>query len=215
LFVLLHGAKALNKAVPLKPWDDQQIVDPNIEYPYVIYCTESIRSILEAFLLASREDQLIAEALSIPHEEVCQYRHLFFDTSVFRTDLELIAFMQSVPEDNPHKSLYRIAFNQGLGGLRWNFCRDKGLVNPEEVIRTIMTDNFYRSLEHRGQRITGKVAKEAARLAKLSLECARVLVGEDAPKQGDVEALRFRFEQNRQNKTLHDLESQGIEEVLH
>lgn len=216
LFVLLHGPKALNATTPLRPWEEGCVVDPSIEYPYQVFQIPECRTILESFLLATNNDFEIHEALHMPVEEVGIYRELFFDTTLFKTELELIIFLRTVPDQEENKKLYRVAFHQGLGALRWNLCRDKGTINPEDVIRTVMTDTFYRSLEHRGVALTHKLAKEASNYARISLECARTLVKDRNPGDSDIEDLRIKFEEAKQNRTVHELKAEmGGEEVMH
>ena len=118
LYVVIHGTEALNKAVPLRPWDESSIIDPRLAYPYSIFDNPKLKGILEAFLVASPDDSEVSESLAMDIDEVATYRSLFFDTRVFRTELERIAFLSEIPESNPTKKLYRIAFHQGLGALR-------------------------------------------------------------------------------------------------
>lgn len=215
LFVALHGAEELNKLTVHRPWGADNIVDPSLTYPLGVFRTEETRPVMEAFLLATPADHEVGQALGMNTDEVSIYRSLFFDTEVFRTDLELIVFMQGIPEDDPYKKMYKIAFHQGIGALRWQFCRDKGTVEAETVIKTVMTDAFYRSLEHRGMPITSKVAKEASRLAKLSLDCAK-LITDNEVGGGDDTGLSFKFEQVRKNRSVNDLiQDTGTSEVLH
>lgn len=214
LYVLLHGEKELNKAVPRRPWDSGSKVDPSVQYPYGVFCTPEVRAVLEAFLIASDDNAQISEAIAMPAEEIDIYRTLFFDTSTFHTDLELIIFLQKIPDENDSKALYKIAFHQGLGALRWQFCRDKGQVAPEIVMRSIMTDSYYRSLEHRGQQITSKIAKEASRSARTAMDCARVLLA-DQTGNTDAEDLRIKFEQARKNRTIEQHLEVNPNEILH
>jgi hypothetical protein len=208
----LHGIVELNKVCPLRQWTADEKVDPLINYPILVYKTDSIRSILEAFLIASDNDFAVSEAIAMPPEEVSFYRSIFFDTTVFRTELELIVFMQEIPEDHPYKAYYRIAYHQGLGALQWQFCRKKGEVPAADVVKTLMTDSYFRSMEHRGQLITGKLAREAAKYAKISLECARALLGNDMFRDEDAENLRIKFEEARGNRTVEDI---GADKVVH
>lgn len=214
LYMLLHGEEELNKALPLRPWPKGQPIDASVQYPYGVFCTLEVRSVLEAFLIASDNNAQICDALAMPAEEIDIYRQLFFDTSTFRTDLELMVFLQGIPEDAGHKKLYKIAFHQGLGALRWQFCRDKGEVAPDLVVRSVMTDSYYRSLEHRGQPLTSKTAKEATRLARTAMDCARVLMAEGG-SSGDTNDLRIKFEQARKNRTIEQLQQISPGEILH
>jgi len=214
LFVLLHGGPALTALTPLRPWTDSCLIDPSVKYPFEVYSREATRGVMEAFLIASDEDHSIGDALEMPYDEVSAYRTLFFDTRVFATDLDLIVFMQQIPEDAPAKALYKIAFHQGLGALRWQFCRKKGEVQPGDVVRTLMTDSFFRSLEHRGQSITSKAAKEAGRMANNALTAARVLLNDVDAVDNDIESLRMKFEEIKRNRTVDDFAKAG-EEIVH
>ena len=216
LFVQLHGAEALNQMLPLKPWDKTATLDPTLSYPWMIFNTAEVRYVLEAFLLATDDDYQIHASLRIPIEELGAYRALFFDTTVFRTDLELIVFLKTLSDTEDAKKLYRIAFHQGIGALRWHLCRDKGEVEAEDVLKSVMTDAYYRSMEHRGVSITHKLVKEASNYARLSLECARTLVRDRSPGHADIEDLRIRFEEARKIRTVQDLKAEmGGEEVMH
>lgn len=212
LYVALHGKDALNKVVPFRPWSEDQEVDTLVHYPMNVFRSDAIRNILEAFLIASKNDFSVAEALAMPPEEVNFYREIFFDTSVFKTELEVMVFMQEIPEDHPAKPYYRIAYHQGLGALQWHFCRNKGEVGAPEVVKTLMTDSYFRSMEHRGQLITGKLAREAAKYAKISLECARALLGNNDFIDEAAEDLRIKFETARGNRTVEDI---GADKVVH
>jgi hypothetical protein len=84
---------------------------------------------------------------------------------------------------------------------------------PEEIIKTLMTDTYYRALEHRGLPITGKVAKEALKLARVSMDCAKTLInGGPSLSEEDANSLKVQFEQVRKNRTIADL---GDTEILH
>lgn len=216
LFVQIHGSNVLNKLLPLRPWDTKTMLDPSIEYPWLVFNMPEVRAILEAFLLATDNDYEIYSALRMPADEVTAYRKLFFDTTVFRTDLELIVFLRKFTDTEATKKLYRIAFHQGVGALRWHLCRDKGAIDPEDVVKTVMTDAFYRALEHRGTPLANTLTREASNYARLSLECARTLLRDRSPGHADIEDLRIRFEEARKTRTVHDLKLEtGGEEVLH
>jgi hypothetical protein len=214
LFVLLHGGPALTALTPHRPWAAGTLLDPSMKYPYEVFKNDATRGVIEAFLIASEEDNVVGTALDMPAEEVNAYRQLFFDTTTFVTDLDLMVYMQNIPEDSPVKPLYKIAFHQGIGALRWQFCRNKGEIQPADVVRTVMTDSYFRSLEHRGQPITSKAAKEAGRMASTALVAARVLLQDHETGNDDIESLRMKFEEIKKNRTVEDFSNAG-EELLH
>jgi hypothetical protein len=73
-----------------------------------------------------------------------------------------------------------------------------------------MVDNYYRSLEHRGMAVTSKVAKEAAKLAKVSADCAKTLIARSEMQLDQIESLRFKFESAGPNRSHED-----VGEILH
>jgi len=219
LYVALHGADTLNTLTPNRPWAADQVPEPDLEYPLFIFKNIRLRALLEAFLLSTDKVFEISEALAMSPNEISAYKNLFFDTSVFRTELELIVFLQSFPVDSEEVKYYKVAYHQGFGALKWHFCRDKGVVTPENVVKTIMTDAFYRSLEHRGLSITSKTAKEAAKLAKVSLDCARTLMAEATMMDSNPDSLRILFDEVKDNRKLDDFEensdNMGGMEIIH
>jgi hypothetical protein len=216
LFVELHGVEELNKLLPHKPWRENTKQPSTFNYPYNVFRNEDTRAVLEAFLLSNTNDQDIAKAIAMEPEEVGQYRYLFFDTSVFHSDLELIVFIQDIPDDFKYKELFKIGFHQGFKALRWQFCRDKGDISIEEVLRTQMLDAHFRAIEHRGKAITGKIPKEARNYARFAISCAKTLQSiQDADHlDDDEESLRIKFKNAESNRTILDI-ANDPSEVLH
>lgn len=215
LYVVLHGVKKLNKKTPLKPWQENQIISDETKYAYDIFCTQELRSLLEAFLLATTDDYEIHQATGVTVDEIQHYRHLFFDTTVFRNDLDIIAFLRNIPDDEPTKELYKMAFHQGFGALRWTYCRDKGGIDADTALKTILSDSYFQYLTNRGKPLTSKVAKEARDIAKTAISCVQTLHNkpeEDKTKE-DSTGLKFMFESARPNKTLSQVQKDGTKVV--
>jgi len=213
LYVTLHGEKALNKVTPLRKWGTEEDLDPSLAYPINVFRDATTRAVLEAFLLATNDNNYVSLALAMPAEEVDIYRKLFFDTSVFRTDLDIMVYLNQLPEDSSELRLYKIAYHQGVESLRWHFCRDKGVADPDAVMRTVMTDSYYRYLEHRGLPATHTLAKEAMKNSKVALDCAKTLA--ENTVNADTEGLQIKFEEVRRNRTVEQLMETGISEILH
>jgi len=216
LYVLIHGVRELNKKTPLKKWKKEQKIPEEIKYVYDVYQTTELKSLLESFLLSTVDDYEIYKATGVTVEESQTYRHLFFDTEVFRNDLDIIAFLKSIPDTAPTKELYKIAFHQGFGALRWNYCRDKGEIGADEAMQTILSDSYYQFLSNRGKPLTSKIAKEARDIAKIAISCIQTLnTNKEGPSVGDEEkSLRFMFDTARPNKTVNEMEKDG-KRVVH
>lgn len=213
IYYLIHGADTFNKDLPLKTWDPAQVYDPVALYCWEIYNNLNLKNIFEAFLFSTVDDNQVHESLGVDLDEIGFYREIFFDATVFKNDLERISWIQTIPEDSPHKELYRIAFNQGFAALRWHYCRDKGSVTPDEAEQIVLTDSLMQYLSHRGKPLTNKVAKEARNLSRIIIDTVRTMRSKNMSNEMPVtsEALRFRFEQIRTQRTITDLKNDGIE----
>jgi hypothetical protein len=213
LYVLLHGEKIFNQDLPLKPWDSKQVLDPTSYYAWEIFTNPGLKNIFEAFLFACPDDELIYESLGVNPDEISFYRTMLFDTTAFRNDLERISWIQTIPESEPHKEYFKMAFNQGFVALRWHYCRSKGEVTPEEAEQTVLTDSYVQYLSHRGKSLTNKTAKEARSLSKVIIDTVKTIRSKDtlSDMPGNADTIRFKFEQLRVTRTVEDLKGEGIE----
>lgn len=213
LYVLMHGEENFKVDLPLKPWDSNQVIDPTSLYAWEIFNNQALKHIFEAFLFSTADDSQVYESLGVDLDEIAFYREVFFDTEVLRNDLERISWIQAIPETNTYKELYQVAFNQGFAALRWHYCRNKGSISAEEAEQIVLTDSVIQYLSHRGKPLTNKVAREARNLSKIIIDTIRTMRSKNLPDQMPVtsEGLRFRFEQIRSNRTLSDLNKDGIE----
>lgn len=209
----MHGEKAFNEDIPLKPWDKAQVLDPTSYYAWEIFSNKALKGIFEAFLFSTADNELIYESLGVNTDEISFYRNYFFDTEAFRNDLERISWVQAIPETDPYKELFKMAFNQGFAALRWHYCRSKGEVTPEEAEQTVLMDSYVQYLSHRGKPLTNKVAKEARNLGRTIIDTVKTIRAKNVMGEmpGSSEAIRFKFEQLRTTRTVEDLKSEGIE----
>jgi hypothetical protein len=209
----MHGETIFNEDLPLKQWDPAQVIDPTALYAWEVFSNPALKHIFEAFLFATPDDSQIYESLGVDMDEVTFYRQIFFDVEVFRNDLERIAWVQTIPESNNYKDLYQVAFNQGFAALRWHYCRSKGSVSADEAEQIVLTDSVIQYLSHRGKPLTNKAAKEARNLSRIIIDTVRTMRAKTIPEGMPTtsEGLRFKFEQIRINRTLSELNKDGIE----
>ncbi len=66
----------------------------DVQYAYDIYVDEYKREVLESFILAGGNDEVVFEILKIPVKVVAAYRYIFFDTDVFRDELDRESYAQ-------------------------------------------------------------------------------------------------------------------------
>ena len=213
LFVLLHGAARLNELVPLKPWSDSATVDDCLREAWDLYSVHEQRVYLEACLFSTEDNAAIASSFRANEETVQYYRLCFFDTSVFTTGFSEIPYLASLPDNTLEKQLMTIAFHGGFGALRFHFSRDKGLISEEEVLRTTMTDAYYRSQAHRGRALTHKATKEALKWAHTAITCGKMLMKEESTGQSSGD-IAFKFKHEQTTTSIHQLETDGVK-VIH
>jgi len=215
IYVLLHGKKVFDADIPHNPWDDSQELEPDAVYSWEVFNNLGLRSIFESFLFSTDNDRLVEDSLGVSATTVGIYREIFFDTTVFKNDLERIAWLQTVPDEDVAKEAYKTAFHQGFAALRWHYCRDKGRVSLEEAEYTVLTDSYVQYLSHRGKSLTGRTAREARNLSKVVLESIKTIRSKsDLGDNESAESLRFKFKETRKTATIDELNAEGIE-VMH
>lgn len=213
LVVLLHGEETLNKLVPLKPWRKGTPTDSTLEYALDLYLLEEQRAYIEASLICCDDNALIAKAFKFDEEEVQYYRHCFFDTSVFRNYAHTIHYIRTLPDESFGKQLISMGFHNGFGAIRYHFTPNKELVGEDEVLRTTMTDAYYRSQAHRGRPLTSKAAKESLKWAHTAIACSKMLLRDETPQQSAGD-LKFKFVEGQKTTDIRNLEDAGIK-VIH
>lgn len=212
--VLLHGPEEFNKFVPMKPWKDGTPIDPKLEYALDLYLTVDQRPYIEASLMSCEDNEIIARSFHFDVEEVQYYRHLFFDTTVFRNLVQKFAYIRDkVPEETLAKQLFEMAYNNGFGAIRYHFTPNKELIDEEEVLRMTMTDAYFRAQAHRGRPLTHKITKESLKWAQTAVTCSKMLMKDDGPTQGPSD-FKFKFTEGTPTTDINKLETKGIK-VLH
>lgn len=212
IVVLLHGEEALNELTPLRPWREGTAINEFLVYATSLYQTLAQRPYIEASLISTEDDEIIAKSFKFAQEEVEYYRNYFFDTNVFRNRVQIVSYIAGLPEDSMDKQLMSLAYNNGFGALRYHFTPDKELIDETEVLRTTMTDAFYRSQAHRGRPLTSKASKESLRWAQTAVTCSKMLMKDEA-NPATTKDIEFKFVEGSANLDIHTLENEGIKVV--
>jgi len=211
----MHGEDVFNTDIPHKPWPTSQEIDATASYAWYINANTALKGIFEAFLFASTDNFKVSQALGVDTDEIGFYREIFFDTAVFRNDLECMSWLQTVSDESSSKELLKMAYHQGFEALQWTYCRNKGEISADDAERTVLTDSFVQYLSHRGKPLNGKTAKEARNLSKVILESVKTIRSRtEMGDQNSAQSLRFKFKQAGNTKTVDELKGKGIE-VLH
>lgn len=129
-------------------------------YAKDIYDNDYKSEVIEAFLLAGAKNNDVAAVLRVPAQVVNVYRFLFFDTEVFKDELDVEAYAQGYGESEFGKEIKVCAVTLGIDYLRYRFGRNK----KHDIS---MVDALSSMIE------TGYVLSKATRLNPLDSNSAR------------------------------------------
>lgn len=147
-------------------------------YATEIYNKPIERYVLNAFLLAGAEDKQLEFHLRIPIDVTAIYRHLFFDLTQFRDELDILSWVSEKEYGEGSRKeveLLKQALLGGLDSLLWVYSRNKEELNPRKVLESIMADAYFRAKIHRSAPIGSKVAKEAQAYMATALKAGDIL----------------------------------------
>ena len=159
-------------------------------YAWDLYENPNHRVVVDAFMLATTDFDVISKALGIPVDVLSAYAYLFLDTKALRNRLELLSFVAAYDGDAPAKELVKTAVTVGLEYLLWLHGVAPEL-DPRTVVRRTMVDSFYRGMAHRGNALTTATAKEAQKWWATAIRNAQLL------EQIDPRATRAAYDELR------------------
>ena len=81
--------------------------------------------ILDAWLLSRAQDSDVEKWLKVPASTVAAYRHLYFDVTAFRDELDILSWVRAQTELREEgdygPSLFKTAVPTGMAALIWLF----------------------------------------------------------------------------------------------
>lgn len=147
-----------------------------VEYAYDLYMRSAHRVVVDAFLLAKTEHQVTAKVLGIPEPVLATYALLFCDTTTFRNKLEVLTYAAEYPvADDYGKELVKTAVTVGPEYLVWCYGSHHSDIDTRYVVRRTMVDAFFRSMAHKGNKLTSAVAREAQKWMQTAIRNAEIL----------------------------------------
>ncbi len=158
-----------------------------------------IRVIKECALLASKDDQEIADILEIPLEEVYAASEAFpiRDKSL----LERMEYVLKLTDKE--ERLYKLwSLTQGLEFIKWRLGKSPK-INPVEGLETLFTDCVLKSKEAFFSGNAEEASIESTKWVKLSMDIARLLKAWTVDSEAAMKDLSIAL----QGATLSDLKS--------
>lgn len=154
-----------------------------------IAANEYETEILNAFMLAGATDQQLETHFRIPQDVSRAYRHLFFDPSHFRDELDVYSWVreqESAKDVSQHAiSLLKQALSTGVDGLLWVYSRVKTPVDPSAVIQDVLMHAYMRAKQHRAADIKSAAGKEAHTHMGTAMKAASMLIQHAATASGN------------------------------
>lgn len=191
-----HRARAalLSKTAPEHPyelalWQHRRGVNTSTAVERAVELHESTgRDCLHGWLLATTNDEDIANRTRVSDDTLKAYRYLFFDVNVFRDHFDLIDWAKKLSND-PRST------TEGLQYVRWAIMYGveamaymSGLpvyIDALRVQTQTMVESHFRGLSGRDVAIDSSVAKEALRYQQLATQQAALLAKAAPPDARD------------------------------
>lgn len=131
--------------------------------------------ILEALLLSGCPSEEIEEAFNVPCKSVEIYSDIFFDTSVFMTDLDRLEYLEDYP-DPAGRDLKLKAVSLGYEFVLFNFANlvPKTAAQKKLVERMFMA-TAYKAMSMNFNGIKSEISKQAVRHAELMIRAYELL----------------------------------------
>jgi len=156
----------------------QQAGDEQVAYALELYAGDFERELMQAWLLANATDAQVKQHLRIAEEATRAYRHLFFDTTVFRDELAVLRWVREYkpPANAPFgEALLQNALMMGVDYLAWMICRGHASPDPEMVRKTIMADAYFRGRMNRFHPLSSREAQLSHQLMAQAFKASLAL----------------------------------------
>lgn len=177
-----------------------------------IYSHEFKREMMEACLLVGVTADEIEELLKVPEAVTRAYAHLYFDTSVFADDLDLVDYAYEYKGSKFGAELKRYAVDLGKECLKIRVSRGNYVAPPAIVQDGIRTTAYIMAQLVKVNQADSSMANAALRWAQVGLKAA-----ENVTERIDVDGQdNFRMALETKEESV-DAQTSGIapEEILH
>lgn len=190
--------------------------DENVIYALEIFSNIFEQEILNSWFLAGAKDNDIEAHLGIPEDVAHTYRHLFFDTTQFRDELDIYSWVLECEQHEWYGSrgvaLLKQALTGGLDALAWVYSRNREVIDPRKVMENIMADAYFRSRIYRGNPIISRGAKESHTYMATALKAGDLLARHSPQQVTGISDLIIKLEHRDSTIPVSDL---NTEDILH
>ena len=178
---------------------------------YDVYQSSYKREVIEAFLLIGITAKEVNEILRVDTEITEAYQYLFFDTSVFEDELDVIEYAHTYDRSEFGKELKLYAVEMGSECLKVRMSRGTYVAPASHIQESIRSTALMMAQLVKANDGDSSLANAALRWAQIGLKAASE---DEEPEDSGIEKLRIALE-NRDETT--DEKKSGIPkaEILH
>lgn len=162
-----EDAEALMALVQGKKTNNLAVVDA-----YDTYTRPYKREAVESLLLANCTDEEVEQATGVMRDIVAAYRRFFFNTEVFRDNLDRIEYGMTYTGMAWGKELKDIAVRRGKEALKVKLNGVHKRITPDVALNSVRTMSYILSQEAMNRPLDSSVCKEARAWAQLCLNAA-------------------------------------------
>lgn len=186
--------------------------DGLVERAYDVYTHEFKREVLESFLLVGTTPAEVFSIIRVPEAVTETYSYLFFDTSVFTDDLDVINYAYAYRASKFGRELKRFAVDLGRECLKIRISRGAYNISANVTQQGIRSTAFLMSQLVRVNQVDSGLANAALRWAQVGLRATEE--GENKEADAVLEQLKMALETHEETTNL---EQSGIppEDILH
>lgn len=183
----------------------------DVRRSYDIFLHEYKRETLESLLLVSASASEIEHVLRVPPGVTEAYKKLFFDTTVFEDELDVLDYAKNISVDTFGGELKQFAVDLGKECLKVRLSRGGYTVDPGTVLDGVRSTAYMLTQIAKINRADSSFANAALRWAQVSL---RAVPENEETVEAGVEKLRMALETKDETT---DEERSGIsrESILH
>ena len=179
-----------------------------------LYRVPSCRAVMEGLLISGADTGYVAQVSECTKSVVESYVNLFFDSSVFKNRLLVIAYIRSLPSDTEYDKFRKkmISWGYHLGGeyIAWKIGARNSIVvkSPEESVSDVLIDASWRSREHLLSDIEDSPTRESRSWIPQVLKSAEIMkaFGSEKPVTDALKDLVFDLQGTDETLTVNDLE---------
>ncbi|HEY6025750.1 MAG TPA: hypothetical protein VIV09_02520 [Pseudolabrys sp.] len=187
----------------------QQEMSPAIDRALEIYLEPFERERLQPWILAGAHDEDIESRVGVSRDVVYAYKHLFFNTKVFRDMLEKQLWVSRYNGTAEGMAYLQKAVLFGLEAVAHVMGAETRL-DPHHVIESAMRDMFFRGQAIRHAALTSPATTAAHSLLKTAAEHAQIL---SATRPATVQDILVKVKNREMTLRVEDVVPHG--EILH